>query len=86
MGKLCSLACIALGVTIRFRCSRYACWRKRTSTPQTYCTSCASFVALIHVSPAHAFACHSADLEITVPLLVQIDKLVQLIESPVFTC
>ncbi|TFY64489.1 hypothetical protein EVJ58_g2597 [Rhodofomes roseus] len=28
----------------------------------------------------------SADLEITVPLLVQIDKLVQLIESPVFTC
>lgn len=31
--------------------------------------------------------CHaSADLEITVPLLVQVDKLVQLIESPVFTC
>lgn len=29
---------------------------------------------------------HSADLEITVQLLVQIDKLVQLIESPVFTC
>lgn len=28
----------------------------------------------------------SADLEITVSLLVQIDKLVQLIESPVFTC
>lgn len=28
----------------------------------------------------------SADLEITVPMLVQIDKLVQLIESPVFTC
>ena len=29
---------------------------------------------------------HSAELEITVQLLVQIDKLVQLIESPVFTC
>lgn len=29
---------------------------------------------------------HSADLEITVQLLVQVDKLVQLIESPVFTC
>ena len=29
---------------------------------------------------------HSADLEVTVALLVQIDKLVQLIESPVFTC
>jgi hypothetical protein len=28
----------------------------------------------------------SAELEITVQLLVQIDKLVQLIESPVFTC
>jgi hypothetical protein len=28
----------------------------------------------------------SAELEITVNLLVQIDKLVQLIESPVFTC
>jgi vacuole morphology and inheritance protein 14 len=29
---------------------------------------------------------HSADLEMTVQILVQIDKLVQLIESPVFTC
>lgn len=29
---------------------------------------------------------NSADLEITVQLLVQVDKLVQLIESPVFTC
>lgn len=28
----------------------------------------------------------SADLEITVQMLVQMDKLVQLIESPVFTC
>jgi vacuole morphology and inheritance protein 14 len=28
----------------------------------------------------------SAELEITVQLLVQIDRLVQLIESPVFTC
>ena len=28
----------------------------------------------------------SADLEITVQLLVQVDKLVQLIESPVYTC
>lgn len=29
---------------------------------------------------------YSADLELTVQLLVQIDKLVMLIESPVFTC
>lgn len=28
----------------------------------------------------------SAELEMTVALLVQIDKLVMLIESPVFTC
>lgn len=28
----------------------------------------------------------SAELEMTVPMLIQIDKLVQLIESPVFTC
>lgn len=28
----------------------------------------------------------SADLEMTVNMLIQIDKLVQLIESPVFTC
>jgi hypothetical protein len=28
----------------------------------------------------------SADLEITVNMLIQIDKLVQLLESPVFTC
>ena len=28
----------------------------------------------------------SADLEINVTILIQIDKLVQLLESPVFTC
>ena len=30
--------------------------------------------------------CTSADLEMTVNMLIQIDKLVQLLESPVFTC
>jgi len=29
---------------------------------------------------------HSAELEMTVNILIQIDKLVQLLESPVFTC
>jgi len=29
---------------------------------------------------------YSAEFEITVNLLIQVDKLVQLIESPVFTC
>lgn len=36
------------------------------------------FVSLLHFI--------SAELEITVNLLIQVDKLVQLIESPVFTC
>ena len=31
------------------------------------------------------YGARSADLEMTVPMLIQIDKLVQLIESPVFT-
>ena len=30
--------------------------------------------------------CCSGDLEISITLLIQIDKLVQLLESPVFTC
>ena len=34
---------------------------------------------------ARPFAARSADLEITVPLLVQIDRLVHILESPVFT-
>lgn len=29
---------------------------------------------------------NSAEMEMTVNILIQIDKLVQLIESPVFTC
>lgn len=29
---------------------------------------------------------YSAELEMTVNMLIQIDKLVQLLESPVFTC
>lgn len=29
---------------------------------------------------------YSAELEMTVNILIQIDKLVQLLESPVFTC
>jgi len=37
------------------------------------------------VLPTHRIK-FSAELEITVQLLVQIDKLVQLIESPIFTC
>lgn len=32
------------------------------------------------------FTLDSAELEMTVNMLIQIDKLVQLLESPVFTC
>ncbi|CAK5275334.1 unnamed protein product [Mycena citricolor] len=44
-----------------------------------------SVVRVVFQSPA-TDTVRSADLEITVPMLVQVDKLVQLIESPVFTC
>ena len=30
--------------------------------------------------------CNSGDLEVTVDFLTDVDKLVQLIESPIFTC
>lgn len=39
-----------------------------------------------HIGYGDAHFSNSADLEITVQMLVQVDKLVQLIESPVFTC
>jgi vacuole morphology and inheritance protein 14 len=34
----------------------------------------------------HSANIFSAELEMTVNMLIQIDKLVQLLESPVFTC
>jgi hypothetical protein len=43
----------------------------------TYFRSCMCYCAQYELTP-------SADLELTVSLLVQIDKLVMLIESPVF--
>lgn len=48
--------------------------------------SCELFFRIFEAIPNHDPPPTSADLEITVQLLVQIDKLVQLIESPVFTC
>jgi vacuole morphology and inheritance protein 14 len=44
---------------------------------------------VLYVSTPHHLSTtnsHSADLEMTVNTLIQIDKLVQLLESPVFTC
>lgn len=39
-----------------------------------------------HIHPRIDANITSADLEMTVNMLIQIDKLVQLLESPVFTC
>lgn len=61
-----------------------AFWLKHMNTHRIYCLYCA------HHSLAPVRFCidlHvSAELETTVAMLIQIDKLVQLIESPVFTC
>jgi hypothetical protein len=48
-------------------------------------TSCTSRPNALEIR-LNAYGEYSADLEITVQMLVQVDKLVQLIESPVFTC
>jgi hypothetical protein len=84
MVKRCSPSCIVLGAIMQWPYFRYVCWRRRTSMPPTYYKSCMGICFSVVI--LLTWAIHSAELEITVPLLVQIDKLVQLIESPVFTC
>lgn len=56
-----------------------------TSRPTTFYRSCKgpAFIVLIALTYT---ATLSAELEMTVNMLIQIDKLVQLLESPVFTC
>lgn len=90
----------ARGATRPFRYLRYAFWLKPTSMHPTSSNSCKFSLYLVScvvpydrvykpdepdLTLALSRRC-SADLDITVQLLVQIDKLVQLIESPVFTC
>lgn len=82
--RCCSRSCISLGVTTRWRFSRFVCSHKRTNMHQISCTSCESSRRRPSLYCSETDT--SADLEVTVALLVQIDKLVQLIESPVFTC
>lgn len=65
-------------------CFLYVCLLKHTNMHQTCSIFCGWYNCYI-TSPS-LIVIYSADLEITVQLLVQIDKLVQLIESPVFTC
>lgn len=84
MAKPCSLRYTARGVTMLWRRSRFVCWHKCMNMRPLSFLSCMWLCqrCIFALADSH----HSADLEITVPLLVQVDKLVQLIESPVFTC
>ena len=70
--------CIIVGVTMRWQRSRYVYLRKHTNMLRTYYKVCMFSIM--------AFADSSGDLEITVQFLIQVDKLVQILESPVFTC
>ncbi|THH29667.1 hypothetical protein EUX98_g4525 [Antrodiella citrinella] len=60
-----------------------------TTLYRSWCHNAVAVFSLCLLAQAYEHASNLlyifADLEITVPLLVQIDKLVQLIESPVFT-
>uniref|UniRef100_D8PJU7 Vacuolar protein 14 C-terminal Fig4-binding domain-containing protein n=1 Tax=Schizophyllum commune (strain H4-8 / FGSC 9210) TaxID=578458 RepID=D8PJU7_SCHCM len=60
-----------------------------TTLYRSWCHNAVSVFSLCLLAQAYEHASNLlyifADLEITVPMLVQIDKLVQLIESPVFT-
>lgn len=79
----------APGRTTPLRPSRSAFSHRRTSRLAPYFRSCASRSLTYHRRTAvrsRFTLLNSAELEMTVPMLIQIDKLVQLIESPVFTC
>lgn len=75
------------GATMPSRHFHSVCWRKPTSKRTTCFKSCPN--TPLDPSEARQSAanmCYSAELEMTVNILIQIDKLVQLLESPVFTC
>ena len=86
MVKHYSLYFIVLGAIIPLLSSRCVFSPKPMNMHQTCCLSCKSVLSLLWGSVIDRSLSTSAELEITVQLLVQIDKLVQLIESPVFTC
>ena len=72
------------GVTMPSRYSRYACLHKHMRlhiTDYKYCQ-----IIPTKRGRRALLTINSAELEMTVNILIQIDKLVQLIESPVFTC
>jgi hypothetical protein len=73
----------SLGVITLLPHSHFAFWHKPTSRPIIFFRYCMGLLYLIAYIDANNA---SADLEMTVNMLIQIDKLVQLLESPVFTC
>ena len=77
-----SLLSLGLGVTMRWQ--RFPCvyLLKRMSKLTIFYRYC-EFLKEIRGPMLNV---HSAELEMNVTLLIQIDKLVQLLESPVFTC
>ena len=72
-----------------WRHSLSACLHKLTRQHIISCKYCRTFSSRdcsVEGGLALLTGSDSAELEMTVNILIQIDKLVQLIESPVFTC
>jgi hypothetical protein len=82
MGKPFSWLSFGPGAIMRSQRSPYVCLHKHTSKHTTFFKYC-EFDEMCHTDSAKP---RSAELEMTVNMLIQIDKLVQLLESPVFTC
>jgi hypothetical protein len=78
MARCCFRHYIARGVIIRLLYLLCVYWHRLMNMLRIYSRSCTSFTS------DTGELTDSADLELTVSLLVQIDKLVMLIESPVF--
>lgn len=72
----------APGATMPSQLSPCAFWRRPMSKPIT----CFRYCTYFNIPSLNASDSCSAELEMTVNMLIQIDKLVQLLESPVFTC
>jgi len=83
MDKPSSLLFSDHGATMQLLHSRSVSWLRPMSKLITFFRSCE------HANMTFEFIAdmiYSAELEMTVIMLIQIDKLVQLLESPVFTC
>lgn len=82
MAKPSSWPFLDLGATMLSRLSPCVFLPKHTNKPTTFFKYC----KLLDVPCLLILTMPSAELEMTVNMLIQIDKLVQLLESPVFTC